>query len=80
MKTLLALVAIALACSAASLAAGQAVPAGFDPFHETKAEYDARAQWLRDAKVGVFIHWNPSSLIAKEISWSREAYGKEHLV
>ena len=77
MKTLFALVAIALACAAASRAAEQAVPAGFDPFHETKAEYDARAQWLRDAKVGVFIHWNPSSLIAKEISWSREAYGKE---
>ena len=27
----------------------------------------------------MFVHWNPSSLIAKEISWSREAYGKENL-
>lgn len=45
--------------------------ATFDPFKESKAEYDARAQWLRDAKLGVFIHWNPSSVIGKEISWSR---------
>lgn len=51
------------------------VPENFDPFTETKAEYDTRAQWLRDAKVGVFIHWNPSSLTGKEISWCREAYG-----
>ena len=46
-----------------------------DPFHETPGEYAARAQWLRDAKVGVFVHWNPSSLIAQEISWSRNDYG-----
>jgi alpha-L-fucosidase len=48
---------------------------GFDPFHEAPEEYAARAQWLRDAKVGVFVHWNPSSLIAREISWSRNDYG-----
>jgi len=29
-------------------------------------------QWLRDAKVGVFVHWNPSSVIDREISWSRK--------
>ncbi len=46
-----------------------------DPFHETPREYAARAQWLRDAKIGVFVHWNPSSLIAQEISWSRKDYG-----
>jgi alpha-L-fucosidase len=45
-------------------------PAGFDPFHETKAEYNARVQWLRDAKFGVFVHWNPSALTGKEISLS----------
>lgn len=49
----------------------------FDPFNETKKEYDARAQWFRDAKLGVFIHWNPSSLIGQEISWSRAGYGAE---
>src|SRR5260370_32964023 len=46
-----------------------------DPFHETPREYAARAQWLRDAKIGVFVHWNPSSNIAQEISWSRQDYG-----
>jgi len=40
--------------------------------HETPREYAARAQWLRDAKIGVFVHWNPSSIIAQEISWSRK--------
>lgn len=50
---------------------------GFDPFHETPGEYAARAQWMRDAKVGVFVHWNPSSLIAQEISWSRNDYGAD---
>jgi alpha-L-fucosidase len=52
-------------------------PADFDPFHESKADYDARAQWLRDAKFGVFLHWNPSSLIGREISWCRNDYGRE---
>jgi len=23
-------------------------------------------KWLRDAKVGVFVHWNPSSVIDRE--------------
>lgn len=49
--------------------------AGLDPFHETRSEYDTRAKWLRDAKVGVFVHWNPSSVIGQEISWSRKDYG-----
>ena len=48
-----------------------------DPFTETKKEYDKRAQWFRDAKLGVFIHWNPSSLIGQEIGWSRAKYGPE---
>ena len=49
----------------------------FDPFNESVAEYDARVQWFRDAKLGVFIHWNPSSLIGQEIGWSRAGYGPE---
>lgn len=35
-----------------------------------------RLQWWQDAKMGLFIHWGPVSLIGKEISWSREGYGK----
>ncbi len=30
---------------------------------------------MRDAKFGVFLHWNPSSLIGGEISWCRASYG-----
>ncbi|MCX6929697.1 MAG: alpha-L-fucosidase, partial [Verrucomicrobia bacterium] len=59
---------------ALSYTASGAVP---DPFHETAVEYNARAQWFRDAKFGVFIHWNPSSLVGQEISWCRDKVGRE---
>jgi alpha-L-fucosidase len=49
----------------------------FNPFRETPAEYNARAQWFRDAKLGIFVHWNPSSINGTEISWSRGAVGNE---
>jgi hypothetical protein len=29
-----------------------------------------RIQWWRDARFGMFIHWDPSSVAASEISWS----------
>ena len=32
---------------------------------------DAKLQWFRDAKFGLFIHWGPVSLNGTEISWSR---------
>jgi alpha-L-fucosidase len=41
--------------------------------HETKAQRDARMQWFRDAKFGMFIHWGPCSVGQKEIGWGREA-------
>jgi alpha-L-fucosidase len=34
-------------------------------------------QWWRDARFGMFIHWGPSSISGKEISWSRAGIGKE---
>jgi alpha-L-fucosidase len=77
LSVLLALTMGAAIFHSSPIAAADAAPADFDPFHETPAQYDARAQWLRDAKFGVFIHWNPSSLIGKEISWSRNGYGRE---
>ena len=49
----------------------------FDPFNETKQDYDKRVQWFRDAKFGVMLCWNPSSLIGQEISFSRDKYGAE---
>jgi alpha-L-fucosidase len=33
-----------------------------------------RLQWWLDARFGMFIHWDPSSIIASEISWSKEFY------
>jgi alpha-L-fucosidase len=33
-----------------------------------------RLQWWLDARFGMFIHWDPSSVIASEISWSKEFY------
>jgi alpha-L-fucosidase len=32
---------------------------------------DADLKWFRDAKFGIFIHWDPSSLVGAEISWGR---------
>lgn len=33
-------------------------------------------EWWQEARFGMFIHWGPVSRIGKEISWSREGYGK----
>jgi len=41
--------------------------------HETSAQRDERMQWFRDAKFGMFIHWGPCSVGAKEIGWDRQA-------
>lgn len=41
--------------------------------HETPEQHAARMQWFRDAKFGMFIHWGPCSLGAREIGWGREA-------
>jgi alpha-L-fucosidase len=34
---------------------------------------EARIQWWRDAKFGLFIHWGPVSVAGTEIGWSRDA-------
>lgn len=41
--------------------------------HETPEQRDQRLQWFRDAKFGMFIHWGPCSVGAREIGWGREA-------
>jgi len=33
---------------------------------------DADIKWFSDAKFGIFIHWDPSSLVGAEISWGRK--------
>lgn len=41
--------------------------------HETAAQHDARMQWFRDAKFGMFIHWGPCTVGDREIGWGRVA-------
>lgn len=36
---------------------------------------DNRLHWWQDARYGMFIHWGISSLVGKEISWSRASHG-----
>lgn len=43
------------------------------PLTETPAQRDARMQWWRDAKFGLFIHWGPVALHGVEIGWGRKA-------
>lgn len=33
-----------------------------------------RSQWFREARLGMFIHWNQSRVVAAEISWSKQFY------
>lgn len=33
--------------------------------------HEARLEWWRAARFGMFIHWGPVSLTGQEISWSR---------
>ena len=39
---------------------------------ETPAQREARTAWWRDARYGMFIHWDMSSIAGTEISWSRK--------
>ncbi|MBT3193164.1 MAG: hypothetical protein HN341_11475 [Verrucomicrobia bacterium] len=41
--------------------------------NETPEQHDARMQWFRDAKFGMFIHWGPCSVGEREIGWGRNA-------
>lgn len=41
--------------------------------HQTQQEQDARMQWFRDARFGMFIHWGPCTIGDREIGWGRHA-------
>jgi alpha-L-fucosidase len=41
------------------------------PPAETLVERDARTAWWREARYGMFVHWDMSSVAGTEISWSR---------
>jgi hypothetical protein len=59
---------IAVACLQGATAKAQSSNA----FNETPAQRDARTAWWRDARFGMFIHWDMSSIAGTEISWSRK--------
>ncbi len=40
---------------------------------ETPVEREARTAWWREARFGMFIHWDMSSIAGTEISWSRKS-------
>ena len=40
---------------------------------ETKGARDTRMAWWSEARFGMFIHWDMSSVAGTEISWSRKA-------
>ncbi len=44
-------------------------------FSQKQMPVAQRLKWWQDAKMGLFVHWGPVSLIGKEISWSRAQYG-----
>jgi len=44
-----------------------------DEVTETTEQRDSRTAWWRDARYGMFIHWDMSSVAGTEISWSRQA-------
>jgi len=58
----------------APLAQADPVDLSYVPqIHETTEQRDARMQWFRDAKFGMFLHWGPVSLSGKEVGWGRNA-------
>jgi alpha-L-fucosidase len=73
MKSLfLAALCAALAAPAANAQLPKAM-AELPPLTETPAQRDARMQWWRDAKFGLFIHWGPVAIQGVEIGWGRKA-------
>ncbi len=42
-----------------------------DPNTETNINPDQKMEWWQNAKFGIFISWNPSSLTGMEMGWSR---------
>lgn len=73
----IALIAVALLGSVTAHAAPKA-----PQLTETPDQYEARIQWFRDAKFGLFIHWGPAAISGEEISWGmkdRIEGGQHHM-
>ena len=65
----LMLVVFALAAEAVSAEPAKPKPTG----PEFSREHQAKLDWWREARFGMFIHWGPVSLKGTEIGWSRGA-------
>jgi alpha-L-fucosidase len=70
---LLAAMALPESSTAAGASPAAVVAAAPKALPETPAQYAARMKWWREARFGMFIHWDMSSVAGTEISWSRKA-------
>ncbi len=61
-RSLIVLAALLSSSQAASHAAKPVDLSHVPQINETTEQRDARIQWFRDAKFGMFIHWGPSSI------------------
>src|SRR5665213_1054196 len=59
-----------IAASCLQTATAQTQP--INSFTETPEQRNVRTAWWRDARFGMFIHWDMSSVAGTEISWSRK--------
>jgi len=71
LRALLSLLLLALPST--HLLAQMAVKPSDRNANETSAQRDARMKWWTDARFGMFIHWDMSSIPGTEISWSRQS-------
>jgi alpha-L-fucosidase len=46
-------------------------------FADKSAAAQIKMNWWTNARFGMFIHWNPSSVIGTEISWSKQFYADD---
>jgi alpha-L-fucosidase len=85
MQTVVGTVILFAALSMAGIGQAAAPPAdgSFEQFwadaqKEKRADKSESSQrriaWWRNARFGMFIHWNMSSVVGTEISWSKEFY------
>jgi alpha-L-fucosidase len=68
----LSVAVLAALCLGASLPL-KAAPAALSEWRETPAQRDARMQWWREARFGMFIHWGLYAVPAGE--WKAKQYG-----
>ncbi len=66
----LTFVATTIVCWTVCTTVGSAQPASMAG---SSPQPDARMAWWLDARFGMFVHWDMSSLAGTEISWSRKA-------